>query len=160
VPKDSAALRESAVPTSPSEEMYLITVAVAEEEGRAGPLPLADLAESLGISPISANQMVRRLEERGLLAYHPYHGASLTPAGRQEARRVLRGRRLWGAFLVAHLGFDAEEADALACSLEHVTPPEAADRLARFLGDPEVGPLGRAIPPASPLAASAGRVRP
>src|SRR4030042_2070249 len=83
--------------TSPSEEMYLITVAVAEEEGRTGPLPLADLAESLGISPVSANQMVRRLEERGLLEYHPYHGASLTPPGRREARRVLRGRRLWAA---------------------------------------------------------------
>jgi len=137
--------------------MYLITVAVAEEEGRTGPLPLADLAKSLGISPISANQMVRRLEDRGLLQYHPYHGASLTPAGRWEARRVLRGRRLWAAFLVAHLGFDPEEADALACSLEHVTPAKAADRLARFMGDPQVGPLGRAIPPASPDDASARR---
>jgi DtxR family Mn-dependent transcriptional regulator len=137
--------------------MYLITVAVAEEEGRTGPLPLADLAESLGISPVSANQMVRRLEERDLLEYHPYHGASLTPLGRREARRVLRGRRLWAAFLVTHLGFDPEEADALACSLEHVTPPEAVGRLARFLGDPVVGPRGRAIPPGPPAAAPAGR---
>ena len=128
--------------------MYLITVAVAEEEGRPGPLALADLAQSLAISPVSANQMVRRLQEQGLVEYHPYHGVSLTPAGRQAARRVLRGRRLWATFLVAHLAFTPEEADALACSLEHVTPPEAADRLAQFLGDPAVGPLGRPIPPA------------
>jgi DtxR family Mn-dependent transcriptional regulator len=136
--------------------MYLITVAVAEEEGRPGPLALADLAGSLAISPVSANQMVRRLQEQGLVEYHPYHGVALTPGGRQAARRVLRGRRLWATFLVAHLGFTPEEADALACSLEHVTPPEAADRLAQFLGNPAVGPLGNPIPPA-PAAVAAGR---
>ena len=139
MPKDSGRAIASA-PTTPSEEMYLITVAVAEEEGTPAPLPLADLAQSLGISPISANQMVRRLEERGLVEYHPYHGVALTPAGRRVARRVLRGRRLWASFLAGHLGFSPEEADALACSLEHVTPPEAADRLARFLGDPAADP--------------------
>lgn len=143
--------------TSPSEEMYLITVAVAEEEGRPLPLPLADLAQALAISPVSANQMVRRLEERGLVKYHPYHGVALTIPGRQEARRVLRGRRLWGTFLVEHLGFTPEEADALACGLEHVTPPEAADRLARFLGDPALGPLGDPIPPSPHGASPPGR---
>jgi DtxR family Mn-dependent transcriptional regulator len=129
--------------------MYLITVAVAEEDGRPAPWPLAGLAEALGISPISANQMVRRLADRGLVEYHPYRGVSLTPRGRRAARRVLRGRRLWATFLVEHLGFTPGEADALACSLEHVTPPAAADRLARYLGDPAVEPLGRVIPPAA-----------
>jgi DtxR family Mn-dependent transcriptional regulator len=134
--------------------MYLITVALAEEEGRPGPLALAGLAQSLAISPVSANQMVRRLADQGLVEYHPYHGVSLTPAGRRAARRVLRGRRLWATFLVAHLGFTPEEADTLACSLEHVTPPEAADRLAQFLGNPAVGPLGHPIPPAEAAVAA------
>ena len=140
--------------------MYLITLAVAEEEGRTAPLPLADLAQRLDISPVSANQMVRRLEERGLVDYHPYHGAALTPEGRVAARRVLRGRRLWATFLAEHLAFTPQEADSLACSLEHVTPPEAADRLARFLGNPAVGPLGRPIPPTSRAAATGPGARP
>jgi DtxR family Mn-dependent transcriptional regulator len=120
-------------PTTPSEEMYLITVAMAQETGWEGPLPLASLAESLSISPVSANLMVRRLAERGLLAYQPYQGALLTLAGRAVALRVLRGRRLWTRFLVEHLGSRQEEADALACNLEHLTPPRVADRLEAFL---------------------------
>ena len=94
--------------------MYLITVAVAEEAGGTAPLPLADLAQALGISPVSANQMVRRLAERGLVVYHPYRGVALRAAGRQAAQRVLRGRRLWATFLGERLGFTAAEADSLA----------------------------------------------
>lgn len=137
MPKDLvAAAVNPATPvgTTPSEEMYLITVAVAEEQGHQGPMPLAALAQSLSITPVSANQMVRRLANRGLLEYHPYQGAMLTASGRAAARRVLRGRRLWTSFLVDHLGFDEREADTLACDLEHITPPRVADRLEGFLG--------------------------
>ena len=157
MPKDSGPAAASPS-TTPSEEMYLITLVVAEEDGHTVPLPLAGLAQALGISPISANQMVRRLEERGLVEYHPYRGVALTPAGRRVAGRVLRGRRLWACFLSGHLGYSPDEADALACSLEHVTPPDAADRLARFLGDPAADPSGRPVPP-SVEAARWGRRR-
>lgn len=138
MPKDPVADDPGPAPgrTSPSEEMYLITVAMAEEDGRQGPLPLGALAEALSISPVSANQMVRRLADRGLVDYHPYHGVVLTAGGRAAARRVLRGRRLWAGFLVEHLGFATEEADALACEFEHVTPPLLADRLEAFMARP------------------------
>jgi DtxR family Mn-dependent transcriptional regulator len=146
MPKDSPIGRDHPVPpvaTSPSEEMYLITVARAEEEGWRGPLPLASLAEALSISPVSANQMVWRLVDRGLLEYQPYQGVLLTVAGRVAARRVLRGRRLWTAFLTEHLGFGEGEADALACDLEHLTPPRVADRLETYLGGGSASPAGR-----------------
>lgn len=137
MPKNSGtAVRDapaSAV-TSPSEEMYLITVALAEERGGEEWLSVASLAQDLSISPVSANQMVWRLAGRGLLDYRPYQGVALTPAGRAAAGRVLRGRRLWRTFLVSHLGFGEEEADALACDLEHLTAPRVADRLESFLG--------------------------
>jgi DtxR family Mn-dependent transcriptional regulator len=127
--------------------MYLITVAAAEEEGLEGPLPLATLADALSVSPVSANEMIWKLVGRGLVGYHPYHGVVLTEAGRATARRVLRGRRLWDTFLVDHLRLTPSEADLLSCRLEHVTPPELAGRLDRFLGEPGVSPLGRPIPP-------------
>ena len=137
MPKDSGTdLRDAPAPraTSPSEEMYLITVALAEERRGEERLAVAALARELSISPVSANQMIWRLAGRGLMDYHPYQGVALTPAGRAAARRVLRGRRLWRAFLVGHLGFGEEEADALACDLEHLTAPRVADRLESFLG--------------------------
>jgi DtxR family Mn-dependent transcriptional regulator len=113
---------------------------MAAEGGWEGPLPLASLAHALSISPVSANQMVWRLAERGLVDYHPYRGVMLTATGGAAARRVLRGRRLWTSFLVEHLGFGEDEADALACDLEHLTPPRVADRLEAFL-DRAGGPV-------------------
>ncbi len=152
MPKDqrvdsSAASKDRVRGTSEAEEMYLITVAVAGEDGLKGPMPLASLAEALEVSPVSTNQMVRKLAERGLVTYHPYRGVLLTAAGRAVSNRVLRGRRLWASFLVEHLAFSPTRADDLACRLEHVTPPDAADRLGHFLGDPTTCPLGRHIPP-------------
>ena len=37
-------------------------------------------------------------------------------------------------------------AAAIAGDLEHITPPDLADRLAHLLGDPTTGPQGRPIP--------------
>lgn len=138
--------------TSESEEMYLITVARSVEEGRRGPLPMADLAADLGVSVASANEMVRKLAARGLLTYEPYHGINLTPDGSTIADRVLRIRRLWSTFLVTHLEFSPTDADDQACDLEHVTTSDAAERLSAFLGNPEAGPLGRPIPTGAPRA--------
>jgi DtxR family Mn-dependent transcriptional regulator len=132
--------------TSESEEMYLITVARAGEDGRSGPIPVADVAAELSVSVASANQMIRKLADRGLLSYEPYHGVELSDDGHRVADRVLRTRRLWARFLADHLGFSPADADDQACHLEHVTSEEAADRLAAYLGNPEAGPLGRPIP--------------
>jgi len=61
--------------------MYLITVARATEEGRSGPVPLALIADTLAVSVASANEMVRKLARRGLIAYEPYRGVDLTGDG-------------------------------------------------------------------------------
>ena len=119
--------------TSESEEMYLITVARAAEDGRTGPVPVAMLAEHLGVSVASTNEMVRKLAARDLLTYEPYRGVELTPLGARVSERVLRTRRLWSTFLANHLGLSPTEADDQACLLEHVTMPEATERLAAAL---------------------------
>ncbi|MGA9594840.1 MAG: metal-dependent transcriptional regulator [Acidimicrobiia bacterium] len=149
MPKESVA-EVTALPelstTSEAEQMYLITVARAVEAGTEGPVSIARIAGALQVSVPSANEMVRKLDSRGLLVYEPYHGAQLSAAGRALANQVLRTRRLWATFLAGHLGFDAAEADEQACSLEHATTGEAADRLAEYLGNPAAGPLGQPIP--------------
>lgn len=132
--------------TSEAEQMYLITVAREAETGNDGPVRISRIADALGVSVPSANEMVRKLDVRGLLSYEPYHGVRLSDSGRRIADQVLRTRRLWATFLVTHLGFTPADADDQACHLEHATTPEAADRLAVFLGNPEAGPLGRPIP--------------
>ena len=89
--------------TSEAEQMYLITVAREDEQGHAGPVRIALIAESLGVSVPSANEMIRKLDTRGLLTYEPYRGVLLSRAGERIAGQVLRTRRLWATFLVEHL---------------------------------------------------------
>jgi len=132
--------------TSESEQMYLITIAMAAEDGHEGPVPVPRLAQSLEVSRVSANEMIKKLAERGLVAYTPYKGADLTAEGAAIARTVLRRRRLWALFLADHLGLTPVAADAVACEFEHITPTEVAQQLAHFLGDPSVGPQGKPIP--------------
>jgi DtxR family Mn-dependent transcriptional regulator len=144
--KDEALAAPSDIVTTESEEMYLITIARAVEDGHHGPVPIPRVAEALHVSQVAANEMVRKLSGRELVDYVPYRGVSLTEAGVEIARGVLRRRRLWGVFLTEHLGLSPQEADTVACEFEHVTPVEVEMRLATFLGDPSVGPQGRPIP--------------
>lgn len=139
--------------------MYLITVARAVEDGRVGPVPIAAIAAALGVSVPAANEMVRKLDSRGLVAYEPYRGVQLNDAGRTIADQLLRTRRLWATFLVDHLGFSAADADDQACELEHATTPEAANRLAEYLGNPVAGPLGHQIPTSSTVARPRSTIR-
>lgn len=133
---------------SESEEMYLITLAKLAERGVEAPVPLALLAEELQVLPVSANQMVHKLEQEGILDYVPYKGVALRPEGQKLANRTLRRRRLWELFLVDRLGLPFAEADSLACRMEHITSPEVTERLAAFLGNPERSSRGLPIPPA------------
>lgn len=147
---EQPALRTAGAPdlsfTSESEEMYLITVARAVEEGTAEPVPVGAVAEALSVSAASVNEMIRKLADRGFLEYEPYRGVRLSDRGRTISDRVLRTRRLLATFLADCLGFSPIEADDQACHLEHVMAADAAERLAVFLGEPEADPLGRPIP--------------
>ena len=131
-------------PLSESMQMYLVTIARLRVDGR--PVPLSQLAESLSISPVSANEMCRKLQDHGLVVYRPYKGASLTLEGERRAYYVLRRHRLWEVFVVNKLGLDYDQAHDIACQLEHATSEALADRLDAFLGYPAVNPRGEPIP--------------
>ena len=133
---------------SEAEEMYLIALARLGEQGVQGPVPLAQLAQELSVLPVSANQMVHKLKQEGILDYVPYKGVELKPEGQKVADRTLRRRRLWELFLVDRLGLPFTEADALACRMEHITTAEVTERLAAFLGNPVRNSRGLSIPPA------------
>ena len=131
---------------SESTEMYLVTIARLNEAGVSGPVPISRLAERLDVLPVSANQMVRKLEAEGLLSYEPYSGVELTDLGVRQANQILRRRLLWEVFLVHHLNYAVPEADGIACRLEHTISSEATERLAEFLGNPTRAPGGERIP--------------
>jgi DtxR family transcriptional regulator, Mn-dependent transcriptional regulator len=128
---------------SESTEMYL--KAIAELDDRDA-VAVARLAERLSVTNVSANEMVRRLGEQGLVLHKPYKGVTLTKKGRSVASNVLRRQRLWERFLYDHLKIEWAQVYEYACSLEHATAPEVTEALAAFLGHPETCPRGNPIP--------------
>ena len=136
---------ENTFPLSENIQMYLVSIARLSQDGQ--PVPLSQLAAALSVSPVSANQMCRKLQDQGLVTYIPYKGASLTPEGEQLAACILRRHRLWEVFLARHLHMSYEEAHEAACRLEHATPDGVIERLDVFLGHPRVNPRGEPIPP-------------
>lgn len=129
---------------SESMQMYLVTIIRLRTDG--DPVPLSDLAEALSLSPVSVNEMCRKLQDQGLVLYQPYKGVSLTPEGEQRACYILRRHRLWEVFLVEKLGMQYNEAHQAACQLEHFAPDPVSDRLDVFLGQPAANPEGLLIP--------------
>jgi DtxR family Mn-dependent transcriptional regulator len=114
--------------------------------GQDEPVPLAALAERLDISVVSANEMVRRLHEQGLVQYTPYRGVRLEQDGLCEALAILRRHRLWERFLTDTLGFSWDVVHEEACRLEHAASESVTERLAEWLGDPEQCPHGHPVP--------------
>lgn len=133
----------SSKPLSESTEMYLKAMV---ELGDHDTVTVSRLAERLSVSPVSANEMVRRLGELGLVSHTPYKGVALTTKGHDVAVNVLRRQRLWECFLYEHLNIEWAQIYEYACSLEHATAPEVTEALAGFLGNPKTCPRGNPIP--------------
>lgn len=131
---------------SETEEMYLVTIRIICEHCTDSPIPIPAIADRLGVQPVSANQMVNKLAETGLVKYIPYKGVELTAKGQAISSRILRHRRLWEVFLVKILKMDLDQANQLACQFEHVTSPDVANRLSAFLDHPIVDFYGDPIP--------------
>jgi DtxR family Mn-dependent transcriptional regulator len=112
--------------------MYLVMIALLRETPHS-PVPLSLLAQKLAISPVSVNEMCRKLDEQGVVQYQPYKGVMLTPAGERDAQLILSRRRLWVVFLVEELGIEPDEADDIACQLEHITSEKLVSALKVYL---------------------------
>jgi DtxR family Mn-dependent transcriptional regulator len=125
-------------------EEYLESIGALEEW--ESPVSTSAIAQSMGLSLASVTEMLHRLAEKGLVDYTPYGGASLAETGRQRFLRLTRRHRLWEVFLNKYLGIGWEDVYQHACSLEHATTDLVVEKLAEFLGNPEVCPHGSPIP--------------
>ncbi len=126
--------------TTDSMEEYLETI--CKLSGEQSPVALSALADHLGISSVSANEMIKKLVARGLVTYEPYKGVTLTAEGQTQALRVIRRHRLWERFLADVLGLPWDRVHEEACQLEHATSALVEEKLAQFLNEPETCPHG------------------
>ena len=111
--------------------------------GQDNPVPLSSLADHLDLSAPSVNEMVRRLEEQGLVSYTPYRGVLLREDGLCQALAVIRRHRLWELFLTDMLGLPWDMVHEVACSLEHAASERVTEKLAELLDNPQRCPHGK-----------------
>lgn len=143
-------------PFNESTEMYLKTVSELSADDEHVPISL--LARRLGVSTVSATEMVHRLEDQGLIEHKPYKGIFLTGDGNRRATEVIRNHQLWECFLADHLQLPWERVHELACRLEHATDHDVTEALAAFLDNPTACPHGNPIPDADGHMEAAGGV--
>jgi DtxR family Mn-dependent transcriptional regulator len=109
-------------------------------------VPISALADRLGVSTVSATEMVHRLQDQKLLDHTPYKGVSLTGKGQHWATALIRAHHLWECFLVEKLQLPWEKAHDYACQLEHATETAVTEALAAYLDHPTICPHGNPIP--------------
>ncbi len=139
------------VRASSTVEDYLKCIFRAEHEARQSGedlVPMGRIAALLEVAPASVTAMMKTLAESGLIAYEPYSGVRLEPAGRKLAAHVLRRHRLVELFLVNAMGFDWSEVHSEAELLEHAVSERMIERMDEMLGHPSVDPHGDPIPSA------------
>jgi len=104
------------------------------------------LSERMGTTAAAVTKMLKHLAEMNLVAYTPYHGVRLTPAGAQIALEMIRHHRLLELYLAQAMGYSWDKVDAEAEQLEHVISEDFEARIDALLGHPAACPHGDPIP--------------
>lgn len=125
-------------------EDYLKTIYLVEAEH--GEVTTVALAERMEVSAPSVTGMLKKLAELKLVKHEPYHGVTLTSAGRKIALEVIRHHRLLELYLAEALGYSWDKVHAEAEKLEHHISEEFEDKIAALLGNPDTDPHGDPIP--------------
>ena len=107
-------------------DQYLKAIYVVQR-ARDGPASTGDLADMLEVSPASANEMIGKLEQRGLADHEKYEGVELTDEGIARAREALQTYCIIERFLANVLEVEAYQEEARA--LESVIDDTVAERL-------------------------------
>jgi Mn-dependent DtxR family transcriptional regulator len=107
-------------------EQYLKAIYLVQEV-EDGPASTGDIANALEVSPASANEMIGKLEERGLAEHEKYKGVTLTDEGIARARDAIQTYCIIERFLLNVL--DVEDFRAEARGLEAVIDDTVAERL-------------------------------
>ena len=107
-------------------EQYLKAIYLAQRL-EDGPAATGTLADMLEVSPASVNEMIGKLEERGLADHEKYKGVTLTEEGIVRAEDALQTYCIIERFLANVL--EVEDFRGEARALESVIDDTVAERL-------------------------------
>jgi len=141
---------------SESIQDYLKTIYELRHENDQ-PATTNALAARLNVKAGSVTGMLKNLSDMKLVAYEPYQGATLTPAGEKIALEVIRHHRLIELYLTEAMGYSWDQVHAEADKLEHAISEAFEDKISSMLGDPKIDPHGDPIPAKDGTVAASSR---
>jgi DtxR family Mn-dependent transcriptional regulator len=112
-------------------EDYLETIHELQRDG--GEVRVRDIAAARGVKAGSVSPALRRLAELGLVDYAQREHIGLSQRGAGLARRIYARHHLLELLFQDVLLLAPQDAEPVACAMEHSLSPAAMDRLARFL---------------------------
>ena len=116
---------------SPSLENYLEIIFL--EEAKTGAARASAIADAANVSRSTVTTMLKVLKSQSLVDYQPYGLIHLTEAGRGIGRDIAHRHIIFREFFLQVLQIEESEADAVACELEHVVPPDVIRRWGQFV---------------------------
>jgi DtxR family Mn-dependent transcriptional regulator len=129
-----------------AEEDYIKNIYKLTVEKQRKMVKNNELAEVLGFTDQTVNEMIKKLASKKLISFIPYKGVSLTNKGLAESIRLVRNHRLWEVFLVNHLNYKWTEVHEEAEKLEHASSELLIENLFKYLDEPAYCVHGNAIP--------------
>ena len=91
-----------------------------------------DIARTLGVKSPSVTEMLRRLNEKGLVIYEKYGGVTLTPKG-EEIAKVVKDRHETFAKLLKIIRIPEEIAKKDTLLMEHHLHPKTIEQFKKFV---------------------------
>jgi len=121
--------------------------AIYDLESRDGSAKTTAIAKCLNVAPASVTEVLRSLSDKGLVAYEPYRGATLTEEGKKIADTIKRKHRLLEVFLTDVLKLNREKVHDEACRMEHTISEDTENALCKMMNAPARCPHGSPISP-------------
>ena len=106
--------------------------AIADLSSALGEARVVDLARRLGVTHVTVNRTLSRLQQAGYVSTRPYQAILLTRKGRKLAEECRRRHKTVVAFLRS-LGISEKAAEMDAEGIEHHVSPETLAAFERLL---------------------------
>lgn len=133
---------------SPIEENYLKAIYELSNSDSQAHTSTNELAHFIGLKPATVTESLKRLADKGLLAYEKYQPVRLTIIGKNMALKLIRKQRIWNTYLFEKLGLRLDELAEHSDQLEHIHSDRLINILDDTLGKPLFDPFGDPIPDA------------
>ncbi|MGP6219914.1 metal-dependent transcriptional regulator [Caldiplasma sukawensis] len=116
---------------------------IVGEHNENFPLRLIDLSKSMGIKPPTAINVIKRLEDKGLLLKEKGM-IEITQSGSELYNEIMENHRVLESLLNRY-GIDIKKCCEIASSLDYLIDHDAVDKIFDGLGKPSKCPHGRNI---------------